>query len=162
MFIHGMSDSRLFKSWIHMRERCNDPKNKRYRNYGGRGITVCDEWNKEFLPFYEWAMANGYDDHLTLDRIDVNKGYYPQNCRWVDMRTQQNNRSNNHRIEYKGESHTIMEWSRIVGIKRQTIVARLKSGWSVEDALTKPLMSLSEAGTIGCRNRWHQDHWFSR
>lgn len=154
MYIHGMSHTRLFKSWVHMRERCYNPKDKRYSQYGGRGITVCDEWKNEFLPFYEWAMANGYDDNLTIDRIDVNKGYCPQNCRWADMRTQQNNRSNNHRLEYKGENHTINEWSRLVGIRRQTILRRIKDGWSVEDALTKPPMSASEAGRIGTLKRW--------
>lgn len=155
MFIHGMSDTRLFKTWVHMKDRCYNPKDKRYSAYGGRGITVCDEWLNAFLPFYEWAISHGYDDTLTIDRIDVNKGYFPENCRWVDMKTQQNNRRNNHRLEYKGETHTIMEWSRIVGIKRATIQRRIAVGWSVEDALTKPLISLSEAGVIGCQRRWH-------
>lgn len=157
MFIHGMSHTRLFKSWVHMRERCYNPNDKRYSVYGGRGITVCDEWKESFIPFYEWAMSHGYSNHLTLDRIDVNKGYYPENCRWADMKTQQNNRSNNHRLEYMGETHTINEWASIVGIKRQTIQRRIKVGWSVEDALTKPVMTASESGVLGCQRRWHNE-----
>lgn len=96
---HGQSASRLHKIWAGMKERCSNPKNNRYHRYGGRGITVCDEWRNDFAKFYEWAMANGYDENAprgqcTIDRIDNDACYSPDNCRWVDAKTQRNNQSN--------------------------------------------------------------------
>lgn len=89
---HGMSDTRLWRIWREMRRRCDYPKHIKYKHYGGRGIKVCDEWNKDFMAFYSWAMANGYDEKLTIDRIDVNGNYEPSNCRWLDYRSQNLNR----------------------------------------------------------------------
>lgn len=96
---HGQSDSRLNSIWQAMKQRCYNSSNKNYNRYGGRGITVCDEWLNDFKAFYIWAMANGYDENApygqcTIDRIDNDKGYNPENCRWVDMKTQNNNKSN--------------------------------------------------------------------
>lgn len=119
-----------------MKRRCNNPKNNEYKHYGGRGIKVCEEWF-EFSGFYCWAQANGYAEDLTLDRIDVNGNYEPGNCRWVDIKTQENNRTNNVVISFNGESHTRQEWSEITGIKYTTIRNRIDNlGWSVERALT--------------------------
>ena len=96
---HGNSGTRLYAVWKAMIQRCSNHSDKNYDRYGGRGITVCPEWRNDFQKFYEWAMANGYDDNAaagrcTIDRIDNDKGYGPDNCRWVDMKTQNKNKSN--------------------------------------------------------------------
>ena len=88
---HGLNHTRIYRCWCDMKQRCTNPKSTNYKNYGARGITFCDEW-KDFLPFYKWAMEHGYTDKLTIDRIDNNKGYYPENCRWVTMKEQCRNK----------------------------------------------------------------------
>jgi hypothetical protein len=138
---HGMRHTRIYNIWRSMRQRCSNPNCINYHNYGGKGITVCDEWNDSFELFYEWAKKSGYKDGLTLDRKDADGNYEPSNCRWATQKEQQNNRTNNRLIEFQGETHTLGEWSTITGIKLATIWNRLKCGWSVEDALTrKPIV----------------------
>ena len=127
--------TKLYQVWCMMKNRCQCPTSKYYKNYGGRGIKVCSEW-QSYEPFYEWAMSHGYKEGLSLDRIDNNNGYQPNNCRWADKVTQENNRRDNRFFEYKGERHTIAEWARIVGIDVRTLGYRFRKGWSVEDALT--------------------------
>ena len=139
---HGMAGTRINRIWKAMRNRCNNPSDKYYHCYGGKGIKVCSEWdNKDgFAPFYEWAMANGYAENLTIDRIDSDKGYSPDNCRWATYTEQARNKKNFPKIEYNGESHTIREWADIIGISKSTLIQRLnRQHWSVEDALTRPL-----------------------
>lgn len=132
---HGGKGTRLYGIWKAMRRRCNDKSSGDYERYGGRGISVCDEWENDFAEFRSWAINNGYDDNLTIDRVDTDGNYTPQNCRWVDMKTQCNNRSSNRNITYEGETHTIKEWSDITGISYSTLYMRLRNGWSIECAL---------------------------
>ena len=123
---------RLYRIWHGMNVRCYDKNNKAYCNYGGRGITICDEWKNDYLAFKEWAINNGYSDELTIDRIDNNKGYSPQNCRWANAYVQMNNRNFNHKVTYNGETHTLAEWEKLTGIKQTKIRQRLKKGLPLE------------------------------
>lgn len=133
---HGMAGTRLHHIWKTMKQRCYNPNTANYKNYGGRGIEVCEEWKNSFENFYSWAIKSGYTDDLTIDRVKVDEGYNPSNCRWSTYKEQSNNKTNSRVIEFNGETRTLAEWSDKTGIKNATIWARLKSGWSVEDALT--------------------------
>lgn len=135
---HGHRHTRLYGIWNSMVARCHRKNSKAFPVYGGRGITVCDEW-KSFADFLEWSLANGYNDGLSLDRINNEEGYCPGNCRWVTMETQANNKRSNVVVEYKGENHTLAEWSKILGIKYATLRKRVGEGWSVEEAFHTPL-----------------------
>jgi hypothetical protein len=129
---------RIYTTWKNMIRRCYNKDHTSYKYYGGKGITVCAEW-QEFEPFYEWAIGSGYSDNLTIDRIDNNDNYKPQNCRWVTPKEQANNRSTNRCITFNGEAKTVAEWADGLGISFQSLDARLRSGnWSVEEALTTP------------------------
>jgi hypothetical protein len=131
----GYSHKPLYNLWWNIKRRCNDSTIPSYKNYGGRGISICKEW-MDYSEFYKWSLNNGYRRGLTIDRIDVNGNYEPSNCRWVDWKTQERNRSNNHLLTYNDETHCISEWSEITGINKRTIRGRLLRGWSVKDALT--------------------------
>jgi hypothetical protein len=109
---HGLKNSRLYVVWQHMRGRCERKTDKAYKWYGGRGITICEEWRNDFQAFYDWAMANGYADNLTIDRIDVNGNYEPNNCRWISNAEQQRNKRDNVRITFEGRTQTISEWAK--------------------------------------------------
>lgn len=139
---HGGNGTKLYYEWHHMKDRCYNSKHKSYANYGGRGIVVCPEWLNDFGAFRDWANANGFDESAeymkcTLDRIDSNGNYEPSNCRWVDMKKQSNNRRNNRKITYGGETHTLSEWAEIVGLRPCTLSKRLSYGWSIEESLTR-------------------------
>lgn len=131
---HGMSYTRLYRIYKHMLNRCNNPNDIDYENYGGRGIGVDESWEK-FETFVEWAYSNGYDDSLSIDRIDVNRGYSPDNCRWADATTQANNKTNSRLYTYNGETRTIGEWAAIYNIPYKRLWRRFERGWSVEKAL---------------------------
>lgn len=90
--MHGGRRTRLYRIWSSMKTRCNNPNTKRYRDYGGRGIKICEEWEESFAAFRKWALENGYEDDLTIDRRDNDRGYYPENCRWITIKEQQSNR----------------------------------------------------------------------
>lgn len=131
---HGMAKTRLHNIWKAMKQRCYYTKSIRYNDYGGRGVIICDEWENDFMSFYNWAMNNGYNDTLTIDRIDVNGNYEPSNCRWVDVKIQSNNKRNNRKIEYKNETKTLKEWSDILGINYSTLRTQTKK-YTLEEIL---------------------------
>ena len=139
---HGGRNERLYAVWQGMRYRCNNPNSKFFDRYGGRGISICEEWN-DYAKFREWALKNGYDENApkggcTIDRIDNDKGYSPDNCRWVSSKEQCNNRSSNHIIEYNGQSHTLQEWADILGIRKDTLRRRIEAyQWSKQRALSE-------------------------
>lgn len=132
---HGGRRTRLYRIWIGMRGRCYNHHNTGYANYGGRGIEVCPEWRGDFAAFREWALSHGYADNLSIDRIDNDRGYSPDNCRWADALAQSNNLRTNHLLTAAGQTLSIAEWSRLTGINRGAIDKRLRLGWSVERAL---------------------------
>ncbi|MBE6943806.1 MAG: hypothetical protein E7453_06045 [Ruminococcaceae bacterium] len=134
-YIHGKADSQLHIVWKGMKQRCTNPKHNGFTRYGGRGIKVCDEWLHNFQAFYDWATANGYRDGLSIDRIDNNKGYSPDNCRWVTREEQNNNTSSNHLITLNGQTKTLAQWGRQLGIKPSTYGSRMRRGWPPEEAL---------------------------
>ena len=136
---HGGRGTRIYQIWKGMRERCYTKTCSIYKNYGARGITICEEWS-DFNVFKEWALKNGYADDLSIDRIDVNGNYEPSNCKWATMKEQANNTRNNHFLTLNGERKTISQWAEKTGLRSATIASRVRRGWSVEDALTKPLM----------------------
>lgn len=129
---------RLKKIFQGMKKRCYNHNTPGYMYYGVRGIQICDEWLHDFQAFYEWAMANGYEDHLTIDRINVNGNYEPSNCRWATKLEQSNNTRANVFISYNGKTQTISEWARELNIHVHTLENRLYRGWTIEDAFTKP------------------------
>lgn len=142
--IHNSSNTRLFRIWGNMKSRCYNPNRDAYKNYGGRGIKICDEWLGEngFVNFSKWALCNGYSDNLSIDRIDNNGNYTPQNCKWSTRKEQACNRRTNLRFLYNGRMYSLTELCEISNIPIDTLRARLKQyQYSVEDAISLPLNS---------------------
>jgi len=133
---HKPEEDRMYATWCSMKERCQNPNNKRYTRYAGRGIKVCDEWKNDFSAFAAWAWANGYADGLTIDRIDNDGNYEPGNCRWVTSAIQNRNYSRNHMLTYKGETLCLSDMADKYGINRATLLFRLKQGKTIEEALS--------------------------
>lgn len=151
MTTHGMYKTRIYKIWEGMKSRCDNPHNDRYKNYGGRGIDICDSWRKDFLNFYEWAINNGYKDNLTIDRIDVNGDYEPNNCKWSTPKEQANNRTNNRNITYDGKTLTLSQWADLLGINSYVLYHRIVSRkWTIERALTTPVKERGCKDVVGC------------
>lgn len=137
---HNNSTHPLYGVWTMMKQRCYNHNNKSYKNYGARGIKVCDEWKNDFITFYNWAIENGYKDGLTIDRLNVNEDYSPNNCAWVTQKIQQNNRRNNIVINYGGFSGTLSQWSVRTGISYATLRKRIVDlGWDYYEALSVPV-----------------------
>lgn len=141
-YSHGLSKTRIYRIYQHMKDRCYRKTDKAYKHYGARGITICDEWlGKEGVKnFYRWAMENGYSDNLSIERKDVNGNYCPENCCWIPLKKQMANRTNQNTIEYKGETHYLSEWAEILGIRQDTLWRRIfQFGWSIDKAFETPL-----------------------
>lgn len=124
---HGMKGTKIHRLWSRMKERCFYEKHKSFKDYGGRGVTVCDEW-KDFRCFYSWAKDNGYEEGLTLDRINVNGNYEPANCRFITNKEQQRNKRNNRFLTIHGIEKTVSEWGEISNLDRHTILYRINKG----------------------------------
>ena len=135
---HTYSRTRLYRIFQCMKQRCYNPKDDRYKNYGGRGIKICDEWLNDFTTFYDWAINNKYSEDLTIERIDVDGNYCPENCTWIPNSEQGNNRTNNHWVEYNGERFTAQQVSRKYNIQIDTLLYRLKH-WDIEKAIKQPI-----------------------
>ena len=144
---HGERATRLYNIWAKMKARCLNEKESCFERYGGRGIQVCEEWAQSFETFAEWAYSNGYAENLTIDRIDNNKGYSPENCRWATMKDQSNNRRSNRLLTHNGETRTLAQWSEAAGIKPRALTRRLdRWGWSLSEALTIPVQATTHKG----------------
>lgn len=147
---HGMTKTRLYKIYQGIKSRCYRGTNSEFFLYGARGIKMCDEWKDDFESFSKWANENGYIEDAkqkdcSIDRIDVNGDYSPENCRWVNSFVQANNTRKNKYYEWNGETHTLTEWSRILHINSGTIYTRInKLGWTVEEAFTLPVSPISQ------------------
>lgn len=141
----SMYIKRLGTIYYHMKKRCYDKENKSYKYYGNRGIKICNEWLLDRKQFYKWAFENGYNDNLTLDRIDVNKDYCPDNCRWITLKEQQINKTNNRFLTYKGQTLTFSQWEEKLGFKQGTLRDRIdRYGWSITEAIERPIYHKSK------------------
>ena len=138
---HNLTCHPIYRRWSGMKSRCYNKKIKEYKNYGERGIIVCQEWlekNHGFINFYNWAMSNGWENGLTLDRIDVDGNYCPENCRWVNNLTQQRNKRDTVFIECDGLRLCMSEWAEKLHIPKSTLANRREKGWSDEEIIRTP------------------------
>lgn len=132
------SDSyNIYQAFKDINKRCYDIRNKEYKNYGGRGISVCDEWKNNLTSFRKWAISHGYKHGLTIDRTNNNDGYSPENCRWVTQKEQMRNTRVNRLLTYNGETHCLAEWAEILNIPISRIHYRLKMGWTIHRTLSQ-------------------------
>lgn len=139
-FKHNQSKTRLYRIWALMKSRCENPNVKSYEIYGGRGIQVCAEWNNNFESFQEWAKKTGYSDSMTIERIDNDKGYSPENCTWISKSEQSKNRRSCILIEYNGKTQNLTEWCKELGIDYKRVNNRMKKlGMPFEVAISKPV-----------------------
>lgn len=135
LYIHGETGTRLHNIWKDMIRRCEQTDRKQYRNYGGRGITVCSSWRDDFVSFRNWAVSNGYSDDLSIDRIDNDKGYSPENCRWATATEQSRNRRGRVMVTYQGRTMCLSAWTEELGLNYSVMRDRIvERGWSPEVA----------------------------
>lgn len=138
MYEEHNTKNRLYRIWADMKRRCKNSDRPNYKNYGGKGIRVCQEWENSFDSFREWALNNGYSDDLSIDRIDNNGNYEPSNCCWVTAKEQANNKRNNLHIEYKGETRTLAQWCEVFGLERNVVAMRIyRDNIPFEEAIKK-------------------------
>lgn len=137
---HGLKNHPLYGTWSRMKTRCYNKNCADYPAYGGRGITVCDLWKDDFVEFFYWALKHGWKQGLSIERIDCNCGYSPENCKWIPLNEQSANRRTVKKIAYNGETHSVSEWARIIGISRKTLERRLNSkNFTLQEAIEKPV-----------------------
>lgn len=134
---HGLCKTRLYSIYMNMKTRCYNKNNSHYKYYGKRGIKVCNEWLHDFQAFYDWSMSNGYNDNLTIDRINVDGNYEPDNCRWITKHDQCYNTRYNVYLTYNGKTQTMKEWADELGINLGTISYRYRKGKSTKECLQK-------------------------
>lgn len=146
-------NDKILSRFQHMLERCYNPNNKSYKNYGGRGIEVCDEWRKDYSKFESWAMNNGFQEDLSIDRIDNDGNYEPDNCRFVTPAENNQNRRSSRFYTIDGETKNLQQWCDAFAIGRATVNTRLERNWSIEEALKTPVKKQERDRTslIGCR-----------
>ncbi|GHV74229.1 hypothetical protein AGMMS49940_15310 [Spirochaetia bacterium] len=137
--------TRMYVIWNLMRQRCLNQKSTFYHRYGGRGITICKDWLDDYQNFKYWALKNGYADNLTLDRIDNDQGYSPDNCRWATAKEQADNRITNHKVTYRGKTQDVTQWAEELGMSAGVIFMRLFRGWSVERTFEQPVRKVRKA-----------------
>ena len=142
---HGGHGTRLYDIWHSMKQRCYYKKHIGYESYGGRGIKVCQEWKNDFSNFRDWANSSGYSKSLSIDRVDNDGNYEPNNCKWSTVKEQSNNRRSNRFLSHKGETKTLSEWADVLDINDNTLSMRLNSGWSVERTLEEPVRGYKNA-----------------
>lgn len=147
---HYMSKTPLYNVWCDMVARCSNPNHQNSKHYYQRGIRVCKEWKNSFVNFMKWSLSNGYLKGLTIDRINVNGNYEPNNCRWVDYKVQARNKTNNKLLAYKGVTKPLCDWALDLGIKQNTLLYRKRRGWSDKDTIEKPIKD------VGWSKRWLQ------
>lgn len=135
---HGKCKTRLYKIYQNMKSRCYNQNATKYNIYGGKGIRICNEWLNDFMCFYDWATLNGYSDNLSIDRIDSDGNYEPSNCRWVTLKVQNNNTSQNHIISYNGKSQTLAAWADELKLSYKVLSERIRRNWSIERAFNTP------------------------
>ena len=135
---HGKTKTRLFNIWTGMKNRCYNPNKREFEKYGGRGITICEAWRTDFMAFYKWAIKNGYNDKLSIDRIDNDKEYSPENCRWADAETQTLNRSITKFIEIDGQKYTVPQLAKMFGINKDCLYSRARKNGYTSAILVKP------------------------
>lgn len=137
---HCLTKHPLYNTWKKMINRCENPNNKDYKNYGGRGICVCEEWKSDFVEFLYRSLKHGWEKGLSIERKDVNGNYCPNNCCYIPMSEQAKNRTCVTNIEFDGEIHSLSEWARIKGINRSTLKERINSSnYTLEQALNTPV-----------------------
>lgn len=132
---HGKYKTRMYRIYNNMKNRCYNEKHRDFHNYGGRGVTICDEWLSDFMNFYKWSIEHGYTNKLSIDRIDVNGNYEPYNCRWTTSKQQANNKRNTIHLTYNGKTQTIHEWADELGVKYTRLYTRYRRKWKTKEIL---------------------------
>lgn len=142
---------RLKKILAHMKARCYNPDDKRYDDWGGRGIQICNEWLNDPELFVRWSIENGYQEGLTIDRIDNDGNYCPENCRWVTVQENNQNRRSNRNFAYNGKTQNLQQWCDEYNVSRSMVNKRLDLGWDFEKALLTPKRNRDKKSLIGLR-----------